>query len=169
MLPNGVLARAAGVTVVDTFGRRHPIRSCAERDGPGRAWRFFELTGDAWADAPTPEGRRCPWLFLPPVLAGVEESRPIEDVVLRRDKAANLAWAAEVPVESQAGRPVDRAAREPAQLPSPPEPAGDAWLYQLASAVPGHFVPLVPVRSPDGTLFLQRGRLGRGRRRTARP
>jgi hypothetical protein len=159
VLPTGVLVRGVEVTVVDTFGQRHQIRSCAERDGPTRVWRFFELTGDAAADAPLPAQRRCPWLFLPPMLPGAEEGRPVEEVVFRRDEAANLAWAAELRVESQAGRPVDRAARARAELAPPSEPTGEAWLYQLATSVPGHFVPLVPVRAPDGTLYLQRGRL----------
>ena len=34
---------AREVTVLDTFGERHAIRSCAERDGAARVWRFFEL------------------------------------------------------------------------------------------------------------------------------
>lgn len=160
-LPGGVLVRADHVAVVDTFGELTTIRSVAQEDGPGRVWRFFELTGDDSADAPRPAERRCPLLFLPPVLAGVTESPPVEEVVLRRDEVANIAWAAENLIESAAGRVVDRRARsrQAAVAPAAPGP-DDPWRYVLATGVPDHQVPLVPVRSTvDGALYLQRGRL----------
>jgi hypothetical protein len=65
-LPAGVLARVTRVTVRDTYGNRRAIRSCAELDGPGRNWRYFELSGDSSADAADLHDRRCPWLFLAP-------------------------------------------------------------------------------------------------------
>jgi len=166
-LPVGVLVRGEKVTVFDTFGERHDIRSCAENDRAGRVWRFFELTGDRSADilsivAPTtPEDESaCPWLLLPPVLAGRTESRPIEEVAFHRDEVANLAWAAELRIESASGRVIDRVARARAGLQPAPTTTDDAWRYRLSTQVAEHQVPLVPVRSPDdGGLYLQRGRL----------
>jgi hypothetical protein len=163
-LPAGVIVRADSVRVLDTFGQSHDIRSCAERDGVGRTWRFFELTGDRSADVlsidtPSPESESlCPWLFLPPTLAGRTESRPIERIALHRDEVANLAWAAELRIESAAGRVVDRAALARAAMPAAPVPTDDTWRYTLSTPVPGHQVPLVPVQA-DGSLYLQRGRL----------
>ncbi len=175
-LPSGVLVRGKQVSVLDTFGEAHVIRSCAELDGPARVWRFFELTGDGSAGGellrrdgargvePGPEEptTHCPWLFLAPVVAGRTESRPIEQVALLRDEAANLGWAAELRVESAAGRTVDRAALARAALVPPPGPVGNAWRYRLATPVPDHFVPLVPVRTAEGGLSLRRGRLATG-------
>ena len=167
-LPSGVLARGRQVRVLDTFGEAHVIRSCAEQDGAARVWRFFELTGDASADTkalrevdvPSDEpATHCPWLFLAPVLAGRTESPPIEQVALLRDEAANLGWAAELRVESAAGRTVDRAALARAALAPAPGASGDAWRYRLATPVPDHFVPLVPVKTADGGLSLRRGLL----------
>jgi hypothetical protein len=159
-LPSGVLVRAEEVAVLDDFGERTHVRSTAELDGPGRVWRFFELTGDDSADGAKLADRTCPWLLLPPVLAGVTESAPIEEVVFRRDEVANLAWAAELRIESAAGRVVDRAARSRAAAEPPPEPPPNAWLYRLATSVPDYQVPLVPVESTaDDALYLQRGRL----------
>jgi hypothetical protein len=167
-LPSGVLVRGREVRVLDTFGRAHTIRSCAEEDGAARVWRFFELTGDASAgdDLRVGPGEReddadttCPWLFLPPVLAGRTESRPIEEVALLRDEAANLGWAAELRVESAAGRIVDRAALARAALEPAPGASSDAWRYRLSTPVPDHHVPLVPVVTDDGGLALRRGRL----------
>ena len=159
-LPVGVVACAQEVVVRDDFGDATTIRSAAELDGPGRVWRFFELSGDTSADAGDLRARRCPWLFIAPALAGVTHGRPVEEVVLRRDEVANLAWAGEARVESGAGRPIDRAARARAAAVPPPTAPEDAWRYTLASSVLEHQVPLVPVRSTvDGGLYLQRGRL----------
>ena len=159
-LPTGSVVRAAPVKVRDCFGEEHVIRSCAELDGPDRVWRFFELTGDRSADAPNLEQRRCPWLLLAPAVAGVTQSAPVEEVALLRDEAGNLGWAAELRVESAAGRTIDRAARARAAMTPLPPPAEDAWRYRLAFPVPEHLLPLVPVRSlDDGAPYLQRGRV----------
>jgi hypothetical protein len=158
-LPAGVLARVERVTVRDTYGNRRQIRSCAELDGPGRSWRYFELSGDSSADAADLKDRRSPWLFLAPVLAGSITSKPVEEVVFLRDQVANLGWGVEVAIESAAGRRVDRAALARARRPAVPTPHGAAWLYLLGTAVLDNQVPLVPVRGADGQLYLQRGRL----------
>lgn len=159
-LPAGVLVRADAVAVVDTFGERTPIRSVAEEDGPGRVWRFFELTGDESADAAKRADRRCPWMLLPPALTGITESPPVEEVVFRRDEVANLAWAAETRIEGAAGRVVDRVARSRQEAVPPSTAPQEAWRYALTTRVPDHQVPLVPVRSTeDGGLYLQRARL----------
>ncbi len=160
-VPAGVLLRADLVRVLDTFGETTRVRSTAEVDGPGRVWRFFELTGDASADAADVADRTCPWLLLPATLAGTTESAPVEEVVLRRDETANLGWAAEARVESAAGRTVDRAARSRAVARPRPATGGDTWEYLLGSAPPPHLVPLVPVRFGGGPV-LQRGQLAVG-------
>jgi hypothetical protein len=165
-LPLGVLARGHHVHVLDTYGDRHTIRSCAENDGAGRTWRYFELTGDHSADVlaitsgPTTPSKAtaCPWMLLPPTLAGRTESRPIEEIALHRDEIANLAWAAELRIESTSGRTIDRAALARAAMAPATPAADDAWRYRLTTQVPAHQVPLVPVRK-DGGLYLQRGRL----------
>ena len=85
-------------------------------------------------------------MFLPPVIPTVEQSRPLESVEFRRDEMANMAWAIERRVESQAGRPVDREAGTSTTLGDRHEVTGDDWRYRLSTDVPDHWVPLVPVR-----------------------
>ncbi len=160
-VPAGGLLRVTRLTVHDTFGRTTRIRSCAELDGPDRSWRWFELSGDPSADAAELQDRTAPWLLLPPVVAGVVESRPVEDVLMIRDEVANLAWGVEVRIEGASGRPVDRAALARANRPPAPAPVVDDWRYDLTTSVLDHQIPLVPVRAEDGTCFLQRGRLAR--------
>jgi hypothetical protein len=60
---------------------------------------------------------------------------------------ANLAWAVERRLESPLERALDAATGDS------PAPAAEVGLevpaYQLATAVPAHWIPLVPVRLPD--------------------
>ena len=157
-LPSGSLAHVRTLRVLDDFGLWTDIHATAARDGAttGRPWRFFELTGD-----PGPERTEAPLLFLPPVIGTVEQSRPLESVEFRRDEMANMAWAIERRVESQAGRPVDREAGRSNTAADAHEVLGDDWQYRLSTDVPDHWVPLVPVRINGTTpqVVLRRGRI----------
>ncbi len=155
-LPTGSVAQVVRVRVLDDFGRWTSIPAAAAADDAAgdRPWRWFELHGD-----PSPARGDAPLLFLPPVIDTVQQGRSLEAVEFRRDELANMAWAIERHVESMAGRPVDRDAGARAE-PLAPAP-DDAWRYQLATDVPDHWVPLVPVRirgdRPD--VVLRRGRI----------
>jgi len=76
---------------------------------------------------------------------------------------ANLAWAIERIVPGADGRPVDRfeAYQEKRRAEPPPEPIpeGASVEYRLASTIPDHWIPLVPVHigQDQRTIALQRG------------
>ncbi len=153
----GTVAQVVSLRVLDDFEGWTTVESAAVVDAASsdeRPWRWFELHGD-----PSVGRGQAPLLFLPPVVSTVEQGRPLEAVEFRRDEMANMAWAIERRVESTAGRPVDREAG-PRPEPLPP-PDDGAWRYQLATDVPDHWVPLVPVRingaRPD--VVLRRGRV----------
>jgi hypothetical protein len=162
-IPLGTLTQITQVTVRDDFGRTTAIPAAAVVDGgdDGRAFKFFELSGDH-----NPASSRAPLLFLPPTVETTDAGRPLEDVRFLRDEMANVAWAIEHRIESAAGRPVDLAAR---RAPPPPARAShdDAWRLLLSTSVPSNWVPLVPVRvvggstsgATDATIMLQRGRM----------
>jgi hypothetical protein len=155
-LTAGSLAQVRTMRVLDDFGSSTPISATAvgDQQSGSRPWRFFELSGD-----PGPGRDEAPMLFLLPVLAGVEQGRPLESVAFRRDEMANLAWAIEQRVESEAGRAVDREAGGPAVNGHKVE--GDDWRYRLSTDVPDHWVPLVPVRinGQNPQIALRRGRI----------
>jgi len=151
----GMLCRVKEVTVRDSFGRLHPVRSVAAMDGPARTWRFFELSGDRSLQ----EGAGSPWLFVAPVLASAEESAPIEEVKLVRDEGANLGFAIEAVIEDPLGRPVERTVQA-ARRGRAPAARADRWAYAIESEVPPHWIPLVPVRMGTSAQYrLRRGRL----------
>jgi hypothetical protein len=154
-VPARTLTRIDRLVVSNTFGERLAIRSATEVDGRAAPWRMFVSTGDPAVE--TGAGR--PWLLLVPTLARALEGAPIEEVAFLRDEMANLAWAIERKIEDASGRAEDRherwlAAREP-----PPEPP-ELTSYRLATRVPPHWYPLVPVQAADHrSIWLRRGRL----------
>jgi hypothetical protein len=158
-VPSGSLTRIVAVEVIDDFGRTTTIEPAAVVDGPDRAFRFFELTGDDG-----PERGLAPVLAMPDTVDAVEAPRPLEDVRFVRDEMANMAWAVERRIEVATGRPVDLAARLPGALATaeaqPEAQPDDLWELRLWTGAPDNWVPLVPVRlGDDGAVMLQRGRM----------
>lgn len=157
-LPRGCLAQTKSVRLRDSFGRPYRIEATAvhdhERVGASRTFRVFELTGDL-----APSAGFAPRLLLPPSLPTHEEGEPREEVLFLRDEVANLAWAVERVIESPAGRRVFRGPEDQGETPRE-KPSDGAWGYDLASHVPPHFVPLVPVRiNGSAAIHFQRGRI----------
>jgi hypothetical protein len=168
--PIGCLARVERISVRNTFGERHTVRSCAEWDEErpgGRAFAFFELSGDLSA-----ANDAAPWLPLVPSLSSTLHGGPLEAVSFVRDEAANLAWAIEGRIETVGGRSLSRrltakhAARRDARARTERTSTGagdeDApWRYRLQTPVPPYWIPLVPER-PDprsAAVVLRRARM----------
>jgi hypothetical protein len=150
-VPVGSFTDLTSVVVADTFGER----SLLPRHGQGRgdaSWSMFRLSSTGTA----PDVG----LFLPPVLAHVQESEPLEEVAFARDEAANQAWAIERRVQGAAGWVVDRTESVTGEAPAAEVPVapsqGAALHYQLMTSVPEHWVPLLPVEVRPGTNRLRR-------------
>lgn len=173
-LPVGSLFRVTSLTVRDTFGVVSSITRSRNTDGT--PWSVFEIAGVP----PTPAAGD--YFFLPPSLAKGIEGEPIEQVALCRDEMANMAWGVERQVQGVSGDPYDRgdeasllAARQ--QVDGAPVDA--QLVYRLATAVPEHWIPLVPVPAEgsnpgtDPVIQLQRRALLRteadGQRRAIHP
>jgi hypothetical protein len=141
-LPVGSLTRLTKLVVRDTFGVVTTIDDT--RDIAGGAWSLFALSGP-----PSLSGQRvAPGFFLPPVLAEALDGAPIEELALFRDEMANMAWGVERQVQGVAGSAYERASeasRRAAaqQIDGPPVDA--PLVYRLATPVPAHWLPLVPV------------------------
>jgi hypothetical protein len=143
-LPLGSICTIDMLTVTDTFGE---VTQAPPAEGEDEPWSMF---------APAGAGRRHPLLLLPPVLVGTEESEPVEEVALFRDEMANLVWGVERKIQGPSGRAVDRYEEHQRQLAADEGQTitgdlGDAQLvYRLATRVPDHWCPFVPVRA-EGT------------------
>jgi hypothetical protein len=145
-VPVGAVFTTSHLLVTDTFGMTLSLAPAAHaQTGGGRAegagrWTMFLPSladGTAVADA----------FVLPASAVQRLTSRPVEDVHLLRDEAANLAWAVEAVVEGPDGvaRPVER------ELPAQPSPPSTGPLrYRLGGSVPPNWFPLVPTRTASG-------------------
>jgi hypothetical protein len=126
----GSVCRLTSLVVSDTFGVASVIPHYAQTADGGR-WRMFAVSGDAPDHV----------LLLPPAAARAQTSEPIEQVLLVRDEAANLAWGVERLVQGVAGATIDRVSASPpspAVAPSRPLPR-----YRLGTSVPEYYIPYV--------------------------
>src|SRR4030095_11107394 len=113
------------------------------RDVGGVPWSMFELSTEAGAPAYLRD-----MFFLAPTLPLPLASDPIEQIALFRDEMANVCWGVERRVQGAAGETVDRyleATRKPVhqRIVNPPPDA--RLIYRLASPIPEHWIPFVPV------------------------
>jgi hypothetical protein len=140
-LPVGSLFRVRTCTVRDTFGV--DVSVTRSRDGGGVPWSMFELSTEPGA----PEYLRD-LFFLAPTLPLPLSGDPIEQVALFRDEMANVCWGVERRVLGAAGETVDRyleSSRRPVHQRMVNPPPDARLIYRLASQVPEHWIPLVPV------------------------
>jgi hypothetical protein len=139
------------VAYTTTFGERFVVPRADDSIRSGR-FRLFEIsvqgTGDAVAG-----------LFTPPTGLGTQEGRPLEDVFFLRDEMANMAWAVEGVVQGRAGDPRPRGDEErPVNRVENLEPGAELQ-YLLATEVPRHWIPFIPVATGVGTIALRKGTL----------
>lgn len=172
-LPVGSLFRITSCTARDTFGVITPITRT--HNTGATPWSLFQIAGGA------PPQTANDYFFLPPTLAQTLEGEPIEQVTLCRDEMANMAWGIEQRVQGISGDPYDRAeeaslAAAHQHLSGPPVDA--PLIYRLATSVPEHWIPFVPVpadttTTSDPIIQLQRRALLRtdpdGQRRRIHP
>jgi hypothetical protein len=144
-LPVGSLTETRSLVVTDTFGVRTLLRPHGDPALPAAPWSMFQLSPTAVREAP--RGRPLANLFfLPPSVAQTVEGVTLEELLLLRDEMANMAWAIERRIESPLEAALERAGDEVDGAAPAPTPAAAAPLYRLASVIPPHWVPLLPMR-----------------------
>lgn len=164
-LPVGGVARVDGIAVTNVFGERLWIDPAGSRPGDAwQHWAMFVEERDA-AGVPPEAG-----LVLFPAATKVDESRPLEEVLLIRDEVANMVWAVESTIPLPTGEPKRglEAARETRaffeqRIPPPgPAPAPVAPVrYDLMNDVPENWIPFIPVHieGDNRSIQLQRAAL----------
>ena len=162
-LPLGSITSVVSLVVTDSFGQRKLIEPTGQARSKSGPWRMFHVSE---AVAGRGAGADLEALFLPPVIAMQMDGAPLEDLLFARDEMADMAWAIERLVEGGSGDAANRAeewerslaaAAAAAAAAAPTAPIA-AIRYQLATTVPDHWIPLLPVH--DGTprgVRLQRG------------
>lgn len=148
-LPVGSLVETRSLVVTDTFGVQTLVRPVGDVNLPSQGWSMFSYamrdgSGDTTGIALTN------LFYLPPTLARPLEGPVLEEIMLLRDETANLAWAIERRLESPLEVGVETA-KDVVDLAPPPPAPRDVPLYRLASPLPAHWVPLLPVRVAEGS------------------
>jgi hypothetical protein len=165
----GGLYRVVAMNVTDTFGVVTEVAPVAADDGI--AWRLQGLSSPN--AAPGQDNADGAWLFLPPPLSDALEGDPLEEVAFARDEMANLVWAIEKRVQGTSGEPLDRSLEDQRySIRQQPTLAMSSapLLYRLMTAVPSHWLPLLPAREAGNLsldIHLLRGAMKRFYRQDA--
>jgi hypothetical protein len=126
-----------------TLGPVTPYATAVDDADAAPDWYLFRPTvrGDPGT------GPGLAGLLLPPSVADVQVSAPVETVVLVRDEVADRAWAVETVTQGADLRPMDRFPSAWQGFPPPPPPPADdgsTVRFQLSTDVPDNYFPLVP-------------------------
>jgi hypothetical protein len=149
----GSFVQITELAYTTTFGDRFVVPPADDGARTGR-FRLFEMT-----TAGSEETLRG--LFIAPTARGTLEGRPLEEVLFLRDESANMAWGVETTVQGESGDPRSRRDEQQPEIPIVPRNAAAELQYFLATTVPRHWIPLVPVRTDgNGGFILRKGRMG---------
>jgi hypothetical protein len=155
--PQGTLSRVTTLVVTDTFGTRTLIRPAEQTQVAAgfSPWSMFKLSGN---------GVRSDYILMPPTLGVVQDGDDVEEVQFLRDEMAAMAWAVEHRLQGDLDgmvdaheRYLDRLKADPPPPPPTAIPDGPKIFYTLEVPAPDNWIPLAPVRSPQGELLLRRG------------
>ena len=156
-VPRGTLSRVTSLVVTDTFGIRTMIRRAEQtRVNPGETpWSMFKLSGP---------GTRSDFIVMAPTLGLVNDGDPLEEVLFLRDDMAAMAWAVEHQLQGDLDSPLsaydlyfERIKRDPPPPPPTATPDGPQIYYTIETTPPDNWIPMVPIRSPQGEMYLRRG------------
>jgi hypothetical protein len=152
------LCEVQALLVKDVFGRQTLIRAAGKGgENNWQRWAMFHL---AQTDGITPVNQ---WFYLAPTVYKILESSPIEKVNFLRDEMANIVWAVEAIIPSQAELGISgyEAAKRHASPESPLTPGEAKIRYLLGSVVPTNWIPFMPVHLPDNEteIRLQRAQM----------
>ena len=155
--PTWNLSRVTTLVVTDTFGIRTLIRPSEQTTvNPGETpWSMYKLSGI---------GMRSDFILMAPTLGVVDDADAMEEVLFLRDDMAAMAWAVEHKLQGDLDAPVDmheayldRVKRNPPPPPPQATAGGPQIYYTLEDPVPEYWIPMVPVQTAQGALYLRRG------------
>jgi hypothetical protein len=158
------LCEVKGITVTDVFGQHTLIRVAGKgSESSWQRWTMFHLTNV------NASGQDTGLFYLAPSLSKALAGEPLEQIHFLRDEMANLVWAVENRVPSQAGKGVsgDEIAAKDSR-PAPFAPVNDTVQirYVAGTTVPDNWIPFIPVHieGSNREIRLQRARMPAAKR-----
>lgn len=147
---SGSFINVTELAYTTTFGDRFVVPPADDRGRSGR-FRLFEIS-----HVDSDETLRG--LCIPPSALTTQEGRPFEEILFLRDEMANMAWAVEGIVQGASGDPRNRRDEEPPVIETAPLKSPAQLQYRLATTVPRHWIPLVPIpTNGKGGFILRKG------------
>jgi hypothetical protein len=153
------LCEVKGIVITDVFGEHILVRPAGKgAETNWHRWSMFHHTD-------TNNTNNLTNLFyLPPAITKAYEGEPLEKVNCLRDEMANMVWAVENRVPSQAGKGVsgmEMALKSDAPTPFIPVNNKVPIRYVAGTTVPDNWIPFVPVHmeGSDREIRLQRARM----------
>ena len=155
--PIDALARVTTLVVSDVFGIRTLIRPSEQTTvNPGETpWSMYKVSGT---------NTRSDFIVMAPTLGVVNDADALEQVMFLRDDMAAMAWAVENELQGDLDAAIDGALAYQQRLitnPPPPPPTavagGPSIYYTTEIPVPDNWIPMVPVQTAEGALYLRRG------------
>jgi len=153
------IADIGNMVITDVFGQHILIRPAGRgADSDWQRWAMFRQTDR------NDSSFNSNIFYLAPALSQTLEGDPTEEINFLRDEMANMVWAVETIVPSQAGRGVNGNEMALRELILPDTtPANDTVQirYVLGTTVPNNWIPFVPVHMPasDSEIRLQRAQM----------
>jgi hypothetical protein len=153
-LPMGSIATVKGLTVTNVFGERLWVDAAGRGENNNwNQWRMFNLSNKNSSTLASDTS-----LMILPTVPKIQESKPIEEVMLIRDELANMVWAIEkvVPLAHGISKSGSETATETRQfynkfaIQNPINIAhieNDAKIrYEIMNSVPENWIPFIPVK-----------------------
>jgi len=151
------LCEIQGIVITDVFGQEILVRPAGK--GSETNWHRWSM----FSQSNKHTGSAASNFYLTPALTKSLESPPLEEVNFIRDEMANMVWAVENIVPSQAGKGIRGNEMALSDAPADPfVPAGTAEIrYILGTKVPDNWRPFVPVHvnGSDTEIRFQRARM----------
>jgi hypothetical protein len=170
-VPTGTITRVKGLAVTNVFGERTWIEAAGRgQDEAWQRWTMYTMAVRGSEDVAADTR-----FVLLPTVPKIQESDPLEEVMLIRDEMANMVWGIEtrVPMVDGRSKPGFEAATDQRVFyerlvnanpgPPPPDPAAPIRYQVMSNNVPENWIPFIPVHVPDDNreIQLQRAALPR--------
>jgi len=159
-LPVGSIASIRGMMVTNVFGERLWINAAGSGvDDHWQRWSMFTINtkGNANEVADTS-------LLLLPTVPKIQESAPLEEIMLVRDEMANMVWAIEtiIPLATGSSKAGSEAAIETYNYyqrligePSDADLPIANIRYRVMTTVPENWIPFIPVHRENDSRQIQ--------------
>ncbi|MEO5978768.1 MAG: hypothetical protein ABIS36_23315 [Chryseolinea sp.] len=164
-LPVNTLCEVSGIVVKDVFGEYTLVRPANK--GPESQWQRWAMFHHTDINNTAASNKNL--LYLAPAVIKTLEGDPLEKVNFLRDEMANMVWAVENIVPSQAGKGMrgnEMALEKSNAVATAPSTEGDgvektSIRYVLGTAVPHNWIPFIPVHldQNNAEIQLQRAKL----------